>query len=201
MANNIDTTRKVKAVALDFDGVITNLDIDWNAAIRQASEIVGHDIKSLITFYENCFGTPIFQKVSTEMEKIELDALTKAQATPYLKDFLEKLSEKQVETYIVSMQSANAIKTFLDQHGLARYFKDIISRERCPGKKAQVAFISKETGINSNQILFVDDSKRNINNCKELGAVCFYFQRKQKPKETRDAWNDILSLISGQSRT
>ena len=201
MANNIDPTRKVKAVALDFDGVITNLDIDWNDAIRQASSIVGHDIKSLITFYENNFGTPIFQKVSVEMEKLELEALTKAQATPYLKDFLEKLSEKQVETYIVSMQSVKVIKTFLDQHGLARYFKDIISRERCPGKKAQVAFILKEIGISPNQVLFVDDSKRNINNCKELGVACFYFQRKQKPKETRDAWNDILSLISGPSRT
>jgi phosphoglycolate phosphatase-like HAD superfamily hydrolase len=100
MANNIDITRKVKAVALDFDGVITNLNIDWNDAIRQASEIVGHDIKSLITFYENCFGTPIFQKVSNEMEKIELSAVEKAQAAPFVKDVLQKLSEKQVEAYI-----------------------------------------------------------------------------------------------------
>jgi len=201
MANNIDSTRKVKAVALDFDGVITNLDIDWNAAIRQASEIVGHDIKSLITFYENNFGTPIFQKVSNEMEKIELDTLTTAQASPFIEEFLQKLSEKKVEVYIVSMQSFDVIKKFLEQHGLTGYFKGIIARERCPGKKAQVAFISEETGISPNQVLFVDDSKRNINNCKELGVACFYFQRKQKPRETRDAWNDILSLISGPSRT
>jgi phosphoglycolate phosphatase-like HAD superfamily hydrolase len=195
MANNIDITRKVKAVALDFDGVITNLNIDWNDAIRQASEIVGHDIKSLITFYENCFGTPIFQKVSNEMEKIELSAVEKAQAAPFVKDVLQKLSEKQVEAYIVSMQSLNVIKTFLDQHELAAYFKDIITRERCPGKKAQVECIAKITGISPNQILLVDDSKRNISNCKELGVVCFYFQRKQKPKEIREAWNNILSII------
>jgi beta-phosphoglucomutase-like phosphatase (HAD superfamily) len=195
MANNIDTAIKVKAVALDFDGVITNLDIDWNAAIRQASSIVGHDIKSLITFYENNFGTPIFQKVSTEMEKIELDALRKAQASPFIGEFLQKLSEKQVEVYIVSMQSFNVIKKFLEQHGLTGYFKGIIAREKCPSKKAQVECISKETRSSLNQILLVDDSKRNISNCKELGLVCFYFQRKQSPKETREAWNKILNLL------
>jgi len=76
MANNIDATRKVKAVALDFDGVITNLDIDWNDAIRQASAIVGHNIKSLITFYENNFGTTIFQKVRSEEHTSELQSLS-----------------------------------------------------------------------------------------------------------------------------
>jgi beta-phosphoglucomutase-like phosphatase (HAD superfamily) len=195
MANNIDTARKVKAVALDFDGVITNLDIDWNAAIRQASSIVGHDIKSLITFYENNFGTAIFQKVSAEMEKIELDALTTAQASPFIEEFLQKLTEKQVEAYIVSMQSFNVIKKFLEQHGLTGYFKGIIAREKCPSKKAQVECISKETRSSLNQILLVDDSKRNISNCKELGLVCFYFQRKQSSKETREAWNKILNLL------
>src|SRR5208283_525790 len=131
MANSIDKRRKVKVVALDFDGVITNLDIDWNAAIRQASEIAGYDVKSLLLFYENCFGTPIFQIVSSEMEKIELEAIRRTQVLPFVKESLQKLSEKQVEVYIVSMQSFRVVKEFLDQHGLASFFKDIITRERC----------------------------------------------------------------------
>jgi HAD superfamily hydrolase (TIGR01509 family) len=195
MANNIDTAGKIKAVSLDFDGVITNLDIDWNAAIRQASSIAGHDVKSLITFYENNFGTPIFQKVSTEMEKIELEALKKAQVSPFIEGFLQRLSQKKIEVYIVSMQSFNVIKKFLNQNGLASYFKDLITRERCPSKKAQIECISKETRISPNQILFIDDSKRNISNCQELGAVCFYFKRKQNPNEIKETWNKILDLI------
>jgi beta-phosphoglucomutase-like phosphatase (HAD superfamily) len=129
------------------------------------------------------------------MEKIELDALTTAQASPFIEEFLQKLTEKQVEAYIVSMQSFNVIKKFLEQHGLTGYFKGIIAREKCPSKKAQVECISKETRSSLNQILLVDDSKRNISNCKELGLVCFYFQRKQSSKETREAWNKILNLL------
>ena len=80
MASDIENTRIIKLIALDFDGVITNLDIDWKDAIRQASAIIGYDVKSL-TFYENNFGTSIFQKVSTEMEKIELEAIKNAKSS------------------------------------------------------------------------------------------------------------------------
>ena len=64
MASNIGKNMKITAVALDFDGVITSLDIDWRAAIRQASAIAGCDIKSLLLFYEEQFGKPLFEKVS-----------------------------------------------------------------------------------------------------------------------------------------
>ncbi len=195
MANSINKTRKVKAVALDFDGVITNLDIDWNAAIRQASEIAGYDVKSLLLFYENCFGAPIFQIVSSEMEKIELEAIRRSQVLPFVKESLQKLSEKQVQVYIVSMQSFRVVKEFLDQHGIASFFKDIITRERAPGKKAQVECLLKETGNSPNQIMLIDDSKKNINICTELGVICFYFQRKQNPREAVETWDKILNLL------
>ena len=107
MANSVNL--QVKAVALDFDGVIANLDVNWNAALRQASKIAGFEIKSLLTFYENNHATPSFQKVSAEMEAIELCAVATAQPKPYIEDFLKSLQQKQVPTYIVSMQSLKPI--------------------------------------------------------------------------------------------
>jgi phosphoglycolate phosphatase-like HAD superfamily hydrolase len=190
MAHNINN--KVYAVALDFDGVIANLDVDWNNTIRQASKIAGYDIKSLILFYEQNFGTSIFQKVSVEMEKIELDALKKSQPVPFIAWFLQNLAEKQVDVYIVSMQSLRVIETFLDQQGLSIYVKEIITREKCPGKRAQVEYVAKNI---SGKVVFVDDSKRNISNCEGLNVVCFYFPRNQKPNEAKKSWNKILDLI------
>jgi phosphoglycolate phosphatase-like HAD superfamily hydrolase len=190
MAHSIDS--KVKTIALDFDGVITNLEVDWNDAIRQASKIIGHDIKSLILFYEQYFGTPIFQKVSIEMEKIEIEALKKSQPVHFICEFLQKLAEKQVDIYIVSMQSLEVIKTFLDQQGLSIYFKDVITREKCPGKRAQVEYVAKNS---ISKVMFVDDSKRNISNCEGLDVVCFYFPRNQKLNDAKKSWNKILDLI------
>jgi beta-phosphoglucomutase-like phosphatase (HAD superfamily) len=185
----------IKAVALDFDGVITNLDVDWDDAIRQASKIAGCNLKSLILFYENNYGTPLFGKISGEMEKIELEATEKAQPKPYLQQFLEKVCNAQCPLYVVSMQSQKVVQTFLQQHELAKYFKEIITRERCPSKKAQVELISKETGFRYEEILLVDDSKRNVGICKELGIVCFLFDRKQNEKTTKKAWTQVLELL------
>jgi phosphoglycolate phosphatase-like HAD superfamily hydrolase len=189
-------------VALDFDGVITNLNIDWNAAIRQASGIVGYDVKSLITFYEAAYGKPIFHKVSTKMEKLEMQALKKAQLTPFLGDFLQKISESHIDMYIVSMQSAKVVETFFHQHGLIGYFREIVTREKCPSKKAQIAHILTEIGICPGEILLVDDSKRNITTCQAMGVICFHFVRQQAPSKTREMWDSILNLVKGgPSRT
>ena len=178
MANNIEKPAKIKVVALDFDGVMANLDLDWKAAIRQASAIAGYDIKSLILFYEQQFGTPLFEKISGEMEKLELQALKTSPILPHVKESIEKLAQKNVDLYIVSMQSSRVIKTFLEQNGLSGYFKEIVTREKCPGKKAQVEYVLKQAGVSPNELLLIDDAIRNITMCSELGVACFHFQNK-----------------------
>jgi len=197
MENSVNSN-KVKVIALDFDGVVTNLNIDWHAAIRLASTIVGYDIKSLLTFYEAKYGTPIFQTVSKRIEQLELEALKEAKLTPFIREFLQKLSEMHIETYVVSMQSALVVKKFLSEHDLTSYFKDIVTRERYPSKTAQVTRVLEKSGVCPDQVLLVDDSARNISKCKELGVICFHFARQQNPRKTREMWNSILNIVKNQ---
>src|SRR3972149_4184754 len=93
MENSVNLS-KVKIVALDFDGVVTNLDIDWHSAIRLASAIAGYDVKSLLTFFEASEGKPIFQTVSTEIEKLELEALKNVEVTPFITEFLQEVAAR-----------------------------------------------------------------------------------------------------------
>ena len=198
MASNIGKSGKITAVALDFDGVITSLDIDWHAAIRQASAIAGYDVKSLLLFYNEQFRKPLFEKVSGEMEKLELESIKRAQLLPYVKEALTQLSEKGVDFYIVSMQTEKVILEFLNKHGLSQYFKDVVTREKCPNKKAQVEYVLKIFNISPSQLLLVDDLKRNIVSCTELGVVCFHFQAKigflWKQDTAKEEWNKILAV-------
>jgi HAD superfamily hydrolase (TIGR01509 family) len=198
MDNSLNLKNKVKVIALDFDGVITNLNVDWNSAIRLASTIAGYNIKSLITFYESSQGTPIFQKVSEEIEKLELVALKNAEPTPFIKEFLQKISKHFRETYIVSMQSALVVQKFLRHYDLAIYFKEILTRERFSSRRAQIAYILEKSRVNPNEVLLVDDSGKNIAVCKELGITCFYFARGQNPGKTKGMWNSILDLTEGK---
>ena len=183
MANRIELP--IKAMALDFDGVITNLDVDWNAVIRRASQIVGQDIKSLITFYENNHGTPIFQKVSVEMEKIELQAIKTAQPKPHIEDFLQKLKEKQVPVYIVSMQSLKPIKTFLDQHCLASYFNGIITEKTAPANQHNWnTFQNKQelAPAKSCLLMMPNETSKNVRNLAPLAFSLKENRRQKKPR-------------------
>jgi HAD superfamily hydrolase (TIGR01509 family) len=197
MASHIEKSGKITAVAFDFDGVITSLDLDWHAAIREASAIADYDVKSLLLFYEEQFGKPLFDKVSGEMEKLELESIKGAQLLPYVKEALTQLSEKGVDLFIVSMQTTKVISEFLNKHELSSYFKDIVTREKCSTKKAQVEYVLKIYNISPNRLLLVDDLKRNIIACNELGVVCFHFQVKNgflwKQDTAKEAWNKILS--------
>jgi len=195
MENNLDAEGSIKVVAFDFDGVITDLNIDWNSAIRLASKVAGYDVRSLLAFYENSHGAPIFQAVSKEIEKVELEALKNAKLTPFIMGFLEKLSKIDVEMYVVSMQSTLVVERFLQQHNLAHYFGEVLTRDRFPSKKAQINYILTQSGVNPNQILLIDDLKKNITECKELGITCYYFMKHQVSDTIREAWKQIFKLI------
>lgn len=184
---------KVSAVALDFDGVIVNVEVDWKKMIKKASEISGQEVKSLLTFYEQNFGTPAFEKVSQEIEKVELEALRTSPQVPFIEETLKTLAEKKIPVYIVSMQTKRAITGYLEQHALSGYIKEVVSRERFPNKRAQVQYVT--TQATGGQVLFVDDLKRNLDSCRDLGVVCFLFERTNKPKDAKEAWNKLFSLI------
>lgn len=195
MENSLVDKDKIRVVALDFDGVITKLNIDWNSAIRQASQIAGYDIKSLLTFYETSQGTPIFHLISREMEKLELEALKNAKPTPFLDEFLEKTSQAHVETYLVSMQSASVVQKFLKEHNLEHYFKGIFTRETFPSKKAEVNHILDCLGLKPKEVLLVDDSRTNVTQCKELGVKCFCFKTSQDADAVRKMWHAINEMV------
>jgi phosphoglycolate phosphatase-like HAD superfamily hydrolase len=161
--------------------------------IKQASEISGQNVKSLLVFYAQNFGTPTFQKVSQEIEKFELEALKTSPQVPYIEETLKTLKGKKIPVYIVSMQTTRAITSYLEQHGLAGYIKEVVSRERFADKRAQVQYITAQ--VAGGQVLFVDDLKRNLDSCRDLGVVCFLFERTNKPKDAKEAWNKLFSLL------
>ncbi len=200
MADNLAGIGIFSAAALDFDGVISRLDIDWKAAIRQASDIAGYNIKSLLIFYDEKFGTLIHKKVSDEMEKLELEALKKAQLLGCTKEAIVKLAQTGIDLFIVSMQTAKVINQFLVQEGLSSYFKEIVTRETCPSKKAQIEYLIKNYRLDPKQIILIDDSKQNVASCSLLGIECFHFKAKTgflcRQNIDAEEWNKVLASIS-----
>jgi beta-phosphoglucomutase-like phosphatase (HAD superfamily) len=174
------------------------LDIDWDHAIRQASAVAGYNVKSLLAFYEKTHDSPIFQRVSEEIEKLELVALKNATVNPFISEFLRTISENRIEIYLVTMQSEKVVEKFLRETNLKGYFNEIITRERYPSKKEQIKYIVEKPKINPSEILLIDDSIRNINSCRDLKIACFHFLRKQDLKKLEETFVAIAKMVKSQ---
>jgi len=158
---------------LDFDGVITKLNIDWVKIRREVSMIIGFNVDSLVDFWDKYFGTEIFDVASRLVEKYEVEEVLRVK--PY--DDVEKaLQSFNGQVYIASLQSKNALQIFLQKNGLNGYFKEVLGREGFGSKFRQVKYIMKREA-NAEKIVFVDDSRRNILSCKPLGVECILFDR------------------------
>ncbi|MGE5556609.1 MAG: HAD family hydrolase [Methanocella sp.] len=192
MASSINP--KVAAVALDFDGIVVNVEVNWKEALKLASTCTGQEVKSLLTFYEQYFGTPVFAQASAEIEKMEIEALKRSPQVPYIAGFLKAVRQKKIPIYIVSMQTKRVIQGYLEEHGLAGFIKEVVGRERFPSKRAQVQYVISQ--IAGGQVLFVDDLKRNLDSCRDLGVICSFFPRNQNAKDAKESWNRLLELLN-----
>jgi phosphoglycolate phosphatase-like HAD superfamily hydrolase len=164
-----------RVLILDFDGVITDLDVDWELVYREVSKLSGYTIDGLLTFWENCYGTELFNSSSEIIEKHELEAISKATLYDDIKPALKSF---EGPIYIASMQSHKALEAFFNRYDLKHFIKEALGRNNFGIKRRQIQYIiNKEQG--NKDIIFVDDLLRNGDDCSDLGINFILFNRKK----------------------
>ncbi len=161
---------------LDFDGVITSLDIDWSRLRGEVSNVLGVKITTFLDFFETTWGTPVFSRASEMVKEHELEAAHRAKPYPDVASALEILRQKKNTAYIASMQSNGVLDYFLGAHNLLQYFKETLGRESAGSKRRQLEHIAQIEGLSANAV-FIDDSRKHVATGKELGFRSIYFRR------------------------
>jgi phosphoglycolate phosphatase-like HAD superfamily hydrolase len=159
---------------LDFDGVILNLNINWNVVLAEVSRTVGFKVDSMLVFWKDYFGTKLFDVANDIAERYELEVA--ANLTPY-DDAKPALESFKGTVYLASMQSEKVINFFLDKHDLKKYFREILGRSRFGSKARQLQYIMAKERT-SEKVVLIDDSKRNIEICNTLGLSWILLDRK-----------------------
>jgi phosphoglycolate phosphatase-like HAD superfamily hydrolase len=142
--------------------------------VKKFQEKVGFKVESMLTFWEDHFGTKLSDLANNIVERYELEAVLNSK--PY-DDVKPALDSFKGVVYLASMQSEKAINFFLDKYDLKKYFREIISRNRFGNKKKQIQYIMDKE-IEHEKFVLVDDSKRNIRICQRQGLSCILFNRK-----------------------
>jgi len=161
-------------LVLDFDGVIADLNIDWHLLRAEVSRTVGFKVDSMLSFWENYFGTKLFYPANDIVERYELEAALNT--APY-NDVKPALESFKGIVYLASMQSEKVIDFFLDKYDLKKYFKETLGRTRFGSKARQLQYIMAK-GRKCEKVILIDDSKRNIESCHRQGLSCILLNRK-----------------------
>jgi phosphoglycolate phosphatase-like HAD superfamily hydrolase len=159
---------------LDFDGVVTDLDIDWKSVYKDISDMVGYEVNNLITFWESCFGTELFNTCNKIIEKYEFEAIPRAKLYEDVKPAFESFKGP---IYIASMQSQKVLDFFLSKYDLKHYFKEVLGRDNFGTKKRQIQYIM-DRECDHKDFVLVDDLQRNIDDCSYLNIRFILFNRK-----------------------
>jgi len=167
-------TYGIKVVVLDFDGVITNLSIDWKYVRSVASSTTGFEVRSLLDFWREYFGTELFFRVSKLVENFEFRAVQVAKPIHEVVKLIKYVAGRGVKVYIATMQSKASVNFFLEKYGLLSYVAGILTREDMSSKDEMLRHVLKIEGVKPEEVLFIDDSERNIKLCRELGAICIH---------------------------
>ena len=180
MEGALELLNDVKAVALDFDGVLTDLIMDYEALRRKASEIAGECVRSLNDFFNKAFGSRKFWEVNELVKEAELEAVRESSLKPGVKGFLQALRRRGIRVYLTTMQSAEPVNYFLSKEGLTNYFKEVLTRESYRSKREMYLRVLSLEGLRPKEVAVIDDSWRNIRICEELGMLCVKVERALK---------------------
>ncbi len=180
-------------IALDFDGVITRLDVDWEKVRREASRILGQEVRSLIELLESCYGTPLFHLISSLIRVYEEDSIDRA--TPFEDAVLFLKNVRYVKVYIATMQPRDLVYKFLSKHSLLNHVYDVLGRDEFGSKLNQLKYIVDIEKISPRMIMLIDDSYRNIMYARVLGTR-FIWLRRELGMTLLNALKIVRQLIS-----
>ena len=165
-----------KVLILDFDGVITDLNVNWKLVKSELSQHFGYEIQNLAIFWKESFGTEVFNEASRLVEKYELKALSKARPYDDVEPFLKSFNGRK---YIASLQSQKVLDLFLEKYDLKRYFTQVLGRDNFGCKRRQLEYIIEREKDELKGIIFIDDSLTHILECENLRVHKILFQREK----------------------
>ncbi len=205
----------IKYIFWDFDGTIAdslNLAIEVTNLLAKKYNLKQVDM-SKIDYYK---GLTIFElikefnlnilnipKLAIEFKRLIRERVNELELIPNLNEVILKISEYAMQGILTSNSKQN-VKIFLENHSLANYFCCIFSERQFMGKEFSLRKILRKMKISRSEIIYIGDEYRDIIAAKRVGiksiAVLWGFNslkalKKASPTFFAQEPNHIISII------
>ena len=156
----------------------TKKDLPVEEKLQKPLRIVFYDFDQTLPVIHIFHETKVADDVSEKNDQFFVDAFGGEERIARLKKHFARLAQAEVKCSIVSYGYTDVIKESLARVGLTDFFKEeaIFGRDsealkRFSGKKHKVISEEMRSGkIGYEEAIFVDDSKKNIDECEADGT-------------------------------
>jgi phosphoglycolate phosphatase-like HAD superfamily hydrolase len=207
----------VRIILFDFDGTIADtLDSIVKITNRLAGEFGYKKTTSEEVEYMRNMnsmqiiktsGIPIFKvPFLLQMVKLELNhEVQNLKPIPGIVEALEVLNSKEHQLGIVTSNSLENVKGFLERNEMTKLFKFIHAGSTLFGKNKAIKSFLKKEGVSSEQVIYVGDETRDIEAAKKVRikviAVSWGFNSKavlakHNPDLAIDKPQDLMAAIA-----
>ena len=195
-----------KALIFDFEGTLVNFAWDLDNAVKEAKSVleergvkIESDNYAEIYNFVASFYPSLISLIDRIYDKYDLQALEKWKLKEGVKEVLEKIRVKKA---IVSNISKDVLRDALERFHIGSCFEVVIGRRDVPLLKPSPAGIFKaieSLKTNKKDVLFVGDSRSDVEACKKAGIKIAVLEGENKLSELNadyklNSFSDILSL-------
>jgi len=169
----------IKAIFLDFEGVITNnpmiLHRDFFDKIKDQISFEDFDAR----YKPAKIGKSTFKEVLKGFEKYEKYIFDLVKFRPGAKEVLENLYSKKIPLFLASNHIDYMSDREVEILGIEKYFKKLFFSHKLGLAKPDEKFFleilkQSELKLKNNEMIFIDDAKRNLIIAKKLGFITVY---------------------------
>lgn len=175
----LNVATKYKHIILDFDGVLTNLNVDWNLLKKELLNLleINKGKNNNLNWLKLCAKLKnkenIFHVCISNAEK-------KGLIVQDVSPILDMLVKENKLLYILSNSTRSTIEIFLNKNNFMNSIKSIVSQDELIFLKPYISNIREKLGIkNTNKVLFIGDSIVDEMTAK-INSIDFYYYKYTK---------------------
>lgn len=167
----MDISKNLKAVLFDFDGTITDLNVDYRRLRKELKKFfkrysLSSDFKPLLPEIRRVSNLltnsdAIYKKALEIVDKYENEAAEKANLKKGIVDIFRVLKKREVMIIILTRNGRKCVTTFFNKHIKVPKYDFIASRDDVRNLKPNVEhinYILKNMKLSKNDCLLVGDS-------------------------------------------
>jgi putative hydrolase of the HAD superfamily len=191
----------IKVVCFDLDGVVLKKRNSFFS--DKLSEKLGIGLDKILPFFKNEYKQIVIGKADLK-ESLEkyfslwgwtgtVDELvgfwftSENNIDEEVLEIVKKIKEKSFKTYLASDHSKERAENLLKVVGLEKYFDGDFFSGNVGYTKEEKEFFEKmveNLGVNSEEVLFIDDDMKNVEVAKSAGLNAIYFENVEQLKNS-----------------